>query len=121
MALGSLECVWLSRPPRMKHKYLLGGPIAPMDPLSAYFLRAIKETDDPLVHAVAEEREPIRGSHRLPVTAHVPPVKDSCPPRVMREEFAALWELRALCLVLRRMPPAQKRQQCAFLTRRMSS
>ena len=43
----------LSRAPHMKYKYLLGNGVRPMDEALEYFRRVAKQTDSPLLRAVA--------------------------------------------------------------------
>ena len=68
----------------MKYKCLLAGGARTMDRALEYFRRAVKQSDDPLVRAVASEREFICGAMRILFAPRAPPGKGLAPPPIGR-------------------------------------
>ena len=72
VALESVDRLRLSRAPHMKFRYLLSGGVRSMDKALEYFRRVAKESKDPLVCAVALEREFICEAMRVLFTPYAP-------------------------------------------------
>ena len=75
-----LDRIRLSRAPHKGYRHLLGRNVTSMHRAVASFNKVIKETDDPMVPALATEREFIYAALRVFFTSHVPLVRGARPP-----------------------------------------
>ena len=64
VVLGSLDCIWLGRVPKMEFKKLLGPSVDPTDKASGYLRQVAKETNNELGRALALGREFIYDASR---------------------------------------------------------
>ena len=85
VAMESVGRIRLSRAPHMKYKYPLSGGARTIGKALEYFRRVVKQSDDPLVRAVASEREFICEAMRTLVTPYAPPGKGLAPPSILPE------------------------------------
>ena len=82
VAMESADRIRLSRAPHVTYKYLLSGGARSMEKALEYFRRVADQSDDPLVRAVASEREFICETMRIPFTPYAPPGKGLAPPSI---------------------------------------
>ena len=112
VALESVDRLRLSRAPHMKFKYLLSGNVKSMDKALEYFRRVAKESKDPLVCAVAMEREFICDAMRVLFTPYAPSGKGLAPPSIRPE---GLEQALAVFRTLSRMVKDAARMETPFL------
>ena len=78
--MESVGRIPLCRAPHMEYKFLLAGGVRAMEGPLEYFRRVVRQSDDPLVRAVASEREFICEAIRILSTPYAPPGRGLAPP-----------------------------------------
>ena len=112
VALESVDRIRLSRAPHMRYKYLLAGGLRSMDRALEYFRRVVTPPDDPLMRAVASEREFICGAVRILFTPYALPGKGVAPPTIRPE---GLIQTLAVLRTLSRMVGGAANAETPFL------
>ena len=113
--MESVGRIRLRRAPRMKYKPFLPNCVQSMDKALEYFRRVAKQTDSPLVRAVASDREFIRETMRISFTPYAPSGEGLSPRRFGLKGCRIPWECFVYYPAWSRARPDLRPRSCASL------